>query len=75
MILCTGLQEKIKTGLWTKCAATVTKLENIMVKPHKEKCAYEKFYIIISEYAKHLRIFGEMGVAYIIATLKAKLED
>ena len=30
-----GLHENIKTGIWTKCAATSTKLENVMVNQHK----------------------------------------
>ena len=30
------LNEKLKTVLWPKCAATATKLENIMVNPPKE---------------------------------------
>ena len=38
------LHEKLKTGLWSKRAATMTKLENIMVNPHKGECAHEKFY-------------------------------
>ena len=33
-----GLHKNPKTGLWTECATTATKLENIMVNPHKEKC-------------------------------------
>ena len=35
MMELTGLHEKLKTGIWTKWMATVTKLENIMVNPHK----------------------------------------
>ena len=40
-----GLHENLKTGIWTECSATATKLENIMVNPHKEKFAHEKLYI------------------------------
>ena len=39
-----GLHENLKTCLWTKCTATTTKLENVMVNTHKEKCAHEKLY-------------------------------
>ena len=39
-----GLHENLKTGLWQECVATATKLENIMVNPHEEKCVHEKFY-------------------------------
>ena len=31
-----GLYEKLKTGLYPKSVSTATKLENIMVNPHKE---------------------------------------
>ena len=37
------LHDKLKTGLWTKFVATATKLEDVMVNLHEEKCAYEKF--------------------------------
>ena len=30
-----GLHKNLKTGLWTKCAATATKLENMLVNPKK----------------------------------------
>ena len=39
-----GLYKNIKNGICSKCAAT-TKLENIMVNPHEEKCGHEKFYV------------------------------
>ena len=47
----TGLNDTLKTGLWPECAATVTELENILVNLHKEKCAYDKFYVNITDYA------------------------
>ena len=34
-----GLYEKLRTGLYPKSVSTATKLENIMVNPHEEKCA------------------------------------
>ena len=46
-----------------------------MVNPHKEKCAHEKFYKKIPDYAKYLNTLGEMGVVRSIATIKEKLED
>ena len=52
MMVHEGLHENIKTGIWPECAATTTKLENIKVNPHKEKCAHEKFYGKIPDYAK-----------------------
>ena len=38
MMVHAELHENLKTGIWPECASTVTKLEIIMVKPHKEKC-------------------------------------
>ena len=58
MMACMGLYENLKTGLWTKSAATSTKLAKIMVNPYKEKCAHEKFYGKILDYTKYLRTFG-----------------
>ena len=54
--------------------STVTKLENIMVNSHKEKCPYKKFHGKIPDYAKYLRTFGEMVVVRSIATVKSRLE-
>ena len=71
----TGLHENLKTGIWPKCAATATKIENIAVNPHKEKFAHEKFYKKMPDYKKYFRTFGEMVVVRSIATVKAKLED
>ena len=52
------LHEKLSTVLWPECAATATKLENIMVNPDEEKCAHEKLYGEIPDYTKYLRNFG-----------------
>ena len=53
-----GKQEK----LWPECAATATKLDNILVNKLSEKSAYENFYGEKSPIEKHLRIFGEVGI-------------
>ena len=58
MVAHVGLQEKIRTGICPECAPTATNLENILVNPHEEKCAHEKFYGKILDYAKYLRTFG-----------------
>ena len=31
-----GIHENFKTGLWPECMSTATKIENMMVNPHKE---------------------------------------
>ena len=48
-----GIYENLNTGIWTKFAATATKLENVIVNPHKDKCAHEKFHGKIPDYAKY----------------------
>ena len=70
MMVHAGLHENPKTGPWPKYAATVTKLGNIMVNPHEEKCAHEKFYGKIPDYKKYLRTLEEMGVVRSIHTAK-----
>ena len=69
-----GLHKNFKTGLWIECTETVNKLESIMIKPHEEKCAHEKFYEKIPDYAKYLRTFGLLGVVRSIAKAKATPE-
>jgi hypothetical protein len=55
--------EKIKREtLWAECAATATKLDNILVKQGKTKNAYEKFYGEENKIKKYLRIFGEIRI-------------
>ena len=63
----------LKTGLWLECAATAKNLENVMLNPHEEKCAHDKFYGRIPDYAKYLKALGEMGVVRSISAVKAKL--
>ena len=54
----TGIHEKIKIGLWTKCVETVTKLQNVMVNPHAEKFAHEKLYGKMTDNKKSLSNLG-----------------
>ena len=75
MIVHTKLHENFNTGLWPKYAVTKIKLYNIMINPHKEKCAQEKLYKKLSEYAKYFINFVEMGVLRSTASVKAKHED
>ena len=49
------IHENLNTGLWNKCVATATKLENIMVNSHEEKCAYGNFYDNMTDYEKYLK--------------------
>ena len=53
-----GRLENLKTVLWPECAATATKLENIMVNLYEERCAHDKLYVTMPDYAKYIRTFG-----------------
>ena len=70
MMARTGLHENLKTSILTEYTATKTKLETIVVKPKKEKCAHEKFYGNIPDCKKILRTFGETEVVRSINTVK-----
>ena len=48
-----GLYYNPKTGLWTEFTETANTLENIMLNMYKEKCAFEKFYGKMPDYAKY----------------------
>ena len=65
----TGIHENLKTRLQPEQMTTMTKPENIMVKPNEENCAYKKFYGQISEYTKKSRNFGKMGVVHSIVNV------
>ena len=58
MVMHVGINENLKTGIFPKWVATTAKFENIMVNPHREKCAYEKFWGKMLDYTKHLNNFG-----------------
>ena len=60
MMAHTGIHDKLKTGLCPECATNSTKLENIMINPHEEKCAHDKFYNNITDYKKNLKTYGKM---------------
>ena len=53
-----GLHINLNTGLCPKYKANTTKLGDIMVKTHEEKCAQEKFYGRILDFLSFLFSFG-----------------
>ena len=57
-----GLEKVKRETLWAECAATVTKLDNILVKAGNKKSPYEKFYGKPNKFEEHLKIFGEIGI-------------
>ena len=56
MMTHTGLNENLNTDQWLECASTMTKLENIMLNPHKEKCTHKKFYRKMPDYKNYLKL-------------------
>jgi hypothetical protein len=63
--------------LWAECAATATKLENMLSDKGDEPSPYMKFYKKNPEYARELRTFGEIGVVtdHTKRKIAGKLED
>ena len=68
-----GLHKIPKIALSPKCVETMNKIENIMVYPHKYKCAYKKFYKNPSQ-KNCFNNFGQTKILHIIIRLKFKLE-
>jgi hypothetical protein len=70
--------EKIKREtLWAECAATATKLNNLLVRTSEKKNPFELFYGKENPIEKHLKIFGEIGIVTKSNTskIKSKLSD
>ena len=58
MMLHAVLYEKLTTGIWPEFMTITIKLDNSIFNPHKEKCAYEKLYKNMNNYAKYFNNFG-----------------
>ena len=70
------LSASLRSWLWAECATVAIQVHNLLVNKSNEKCAYEKFCKSVPKYAKHLRVFGEMGtVRAYDKKIKAKLEN
>ena len=46
--------------LWSECASTATKLQNITAEA--DSSAHQKYYGSQPNYARHLKVFGEIGI-------------
>ncbi len=76
MLNCARLTKHLRSGLWAQSADTATKMECLLVEKEGEISPYEKFYGKRPAFAKHLRIFGEMGiVSDQKKTIRSKLAD
>jgi hypothetical protein len=66
--------EKIKREtLWAECAATATKLNNLLVRTSEKKNPFELFHGKEDLIKKHLKIFGEIGIMTKSNTSKIKI--
>jgi hypothetical protein len=72
-----GFKKIKRETLWAECAATATKLDNLLVRTSEKKNPYELFYGKENPIEKHLKIFGEIGIVTKSTTskIKSKLSD
>ena len=75
MMVLTGIHGNLKTNFNPNAWKPITNLKKIMVNPHGEKCAHDKFYGKLLDYTKHYRNFGEIGVVCSIVNTKNKLDN
>ena len=65
MLIQAGIDSKGKGEFWCEVISTATKLDNIMVRPEREKPPHTLFYGKDTKHTKYLRTFGEMAVVAI----------
>ena len=72
-----GIDEDKKLKLWTECASTICKLDNMSIKnDHTNKSPYEMIFNKTPTYANKLRTFGEMAIVRDIKqNIKSKLQN
>ena len=71
-----GLTSDTKKKIWSECASTVIKIENILIKERNVKCPYEILFGHIANYAEDLRTFGEIVIVHDNGNkMKGKLSD
>ena len=57
-----GLENEIRSGVWSECANNVTFLSNITSIKARDKCPYQWLFGVKPKLSSSLRIFGDMGV-------------
>ena len=67
--------KKTRAKLWAEACNTATDMINIIVSDDAAETPHKQFYGKEAQYVRHLRTFGEVGVARNIETVKGKLED
>jgi hypothetical protein len=66
-----GLENDVRSGVWSECANTVTFLSNIT----STKCPHQLLLKVKPKLPSSLRIFGEMGVMTTNANIQGKLAN
>jgi hypothetical protein len=70
-----GLEDDVRSGVWSECANTVTFLSNITSTKTQDKCPHPLLFKVNPKLPSSLRIFGEMGVVTTKADIQGKLAN
>jgi hypothetical protein len=70
-----GLEDDVRSGVWSECANTVTFLSNITSTKTQNKCPHQLLFGVKPKLPSSLRIFGEMGVVTTKADIQGKLAN
>jgi hypothetical protein len=72
MLNSAGVKDQLRSGVWAKCAMTVTFLLNFTSIKDKKVCPYEFLLGCKPKLATSLRSFGEIGVVTAKANIQSK---
>ena len=75
MLSSAGLEEEIRSGVWSECANTVTFLSNITSLKGQDKCPYQLLFGSTPKLPPNLKSFGEMGVVTTKSDIQGKLTN
>ena len=74
-LIAAGIPKEKGKLVWTECASTVVKINNILIKRPGEKSASERMFKNTPAYAEKLRTFGEIAIIRNNTKIKSKLES
>jgi hypothetical protein len=75
MLIRAGLQEEIRSGIWTECASTAALHSNILATRVTKTSPQELLFGKEAHCAHNLRMFGKMGVVTTKKKIQGKLKD
>jgi hypothetical protein len=70
-----GLENEVRSGLWSECANPVTFESNITSFKGQGKCPYQLLFGSTLKVPSSLRPFGEMGVVTTKSDIQGKLTN